>query len=220
LKGFCSKSRFLRTRLTIEEPFYSFSDAAARIGKYSYRLKQIDRDGKFEHHQAVEVTLGITPNTVWLDNNYPNPFNPSTKISFVLGTTGNASLKIFDLLGKEVVTLADGVFIAGEVQAFTFDASKYSSGIYYYQLKSGTQTAIKKMLPSDHVRLTLKVSRTFPSPLMKRRASVNRGGFSLWCRPVQRFRSPALVIRQLSLAYLSRRLMCLPKGVLWTGTVN
>ncbi len=125
---------------------YSFTDAAARVGKYSYRLKQIDRDGKFQHHQAVEITLGITPNTVWLDNNYPNPFNPSTKISFVLGTTGNASLKVFDLLGKEVVTLADGVFNSGELQSFTFDASKYSSGIYYYQLKSGAQTEIKKML--------------------------------------------------------------------------
>ena len=125
---------------------YSFTDAAARVGKYSYRLKQIDRDGKYEYHQAVEVALGITPNTVWLDNNYPNPFNPSTRISFVLGTTGNASLKIFDLLGKEVVTLADGVFTAGEVQTFTFDASQYSSGMYYYQLKSGAQTEMKKML--------------------------------------------------------------------------
>ena len=125
---------------------YSFTDAAARVGKYSYRLKQIDRDGKFEYHQEVEVTLGITPNTVWLDNNYPNPFNPLTKISFVLGTTGNASLKVFDLLGKEVVTLADGIFSSGELQSFTFDASKYSSGIYYYQLKNGTQTEMKKML--------------------------------------------------------------------------
>lgn len=125
---------------------YSFTDAAVRVGKFSYRLKQIDRDGKFEYHPAVEVTLGITPNTVWLDNNYPNPFNPSTKISFVLGTTGNASLKVFDLLGKEVVTLADGVFNSGELQSFTFDASKYSSGIYYYQLKSGNKTEMKKML--------------------------------------------------------------------------
>lgn len=125
---------------------YSFTDAAARVGKYSYRLKQIDRDGKFEYHQAVEVTIGVTPNTVWLDNNYPNPFNPSTQISFVLGTAGSASLKVFDLLGQEVTTLANSVFNAGEVQTFTFDASKYSSGIYYYQLKSGNITEMKKML--------------------------------------------------------------------------
>jgi hypothetical protein len=65
---------------------YSFTDATARVGKYSYRLKQIDRDGKFVYHQAIEVAVGITPNTVFLDNNYPNPFNTSTKISFVLGT--------------------------------------------------------------------------------------------------------------------------------------
>ena len=125
---------------------YSFTDDAARMGRYSYRLKQIDRDGKFIYHQAVEVTVGVTPNTVFLDNNYPNPFNPSTKISFVLGTTGRATLKVFNLIGQEVATLADGVFNAGDIQQVTFDASRYSSGIYYYQLKTGNRTEIKKMM--------------------------------------------------------------------------
>lgn len=125
---------------------YSFTDGSARVGKYSYRLKQIDRDGKVEYHKAVEVTIGVTPNTVWLDNNYPNPFNPSTRISFVLGTTGYASLKVYNLLGQEVATLANGLFNAGEVQESTFDATEYSSGIYYYELKSGDRTEMKKML--------------------------------------------------------------------------
>jgi len=125
---------------------YSFTDATVRMGKYLYRLKQIDRDGKFVYRQAVEVTVGVTPNTVFLDNNYPNPFNPSTKISFVLGTTGRATLKVFNIIGQEVATLADGVFTAGDVQQVTFDASRYSSGIYYYQLKTGNRTEIKKMM--------------------------------------------------------------------------
>ena len=125
---------------------YSFTDASARVGKYCYRLKQIDRDGKFEYHQAVELTVGLTPNTVFLDNNYPNPFNPSTKISFAIGTTGRATLKVFNLVGQEVATLADGEFAAGEMQEVTFDASRYSSGIYYYRLNSGGRTEIKKMM--------------------------------------------------------------------------
>ena len=125
---------------------YSLTDASARFGKYSYRLKQIDRNGKFEYHQPVEVILGITPNTVLLDNNYPNPFNPSTKISFVLGTTGHATISVYNLLGQRVATLADRDYRAGESQTVTFDASGFPSGIYYYQLKSGNLTQIKKMM--------------------------------------------------------------------------
>jgi len=125
---------------------YSFTDASARVGKYSYRLKQIDHNGNFVYSQTVEATVSIMPGTIWLDNNYPNPFNPSTKISFVLGTKGHATLKVYSLLGQEVATLADGEFNDGEIQTFTFDASKYSSGIYYYQLKSGNGTQIKKMM--------------------------------------------------------------------------
>ena len=125
---------------------YSFTDASARFGKYSYRLKQIDRNGKFEYHQPVEAAIGVTPNTVWLDNNYPNPFNPSTRISFVLGTAGRAILSVYNLLGERVATLAEGEFDAHEIQTVTFDASAYASGIYYYQLKSGNVTEIKKMM--------------------------------------------------------------------------
>ena len=125
---------------------YSYSDGSVRVGTYSYRLKQIDHNGNFVYHQAIEAKVGLTPSTVFLDNNYPNPFNPSTKISFVLGTSGHASLKVFNLLGQEVATLADGEFNGGDTQTFTFDASKLSSGIYYYQLKSGNTTQIKKMM--------------------------------------------------------------------------
>ncbi|MGA9407355.1 MAG: SMP-30/gluconolactonase/LRE family protein [Bacteroidota bacterium] len=125
---------------------YSFTDASARVGKFSYRLKQIDHSGNFVYSQTIEATVGVTPGTVWLDNNYPNPFNPSTKISFVLGTKGHATLKVYNLLGQEVATIADGEFNDGEVQTFTFDSSKLSSGIYYYQLESGNKTEIKKMM--------------------------------------------------------------------------
>ncbi|MGA7162228.1 MAG: T9SS type A sorting domain-containing protein [Bacteroidota bacterium] len=125
---------------------YSFTDASVRVGTYSYRLKQIDHDGNFVYNKAIEATLGVTPGTVWLDNNYPNPFNPSTKISFILGTAGRATLKVYNILGQEVATLADGQFNSNEEETFSFDASKLSSGIYYYQLKSADGTQIKKMM--------------------------------------------------------------------------
>ncbi len=142
-----TKVAFVAGHGTINAPQnYSYTDASVSVGKYSYRLKQIDNDGKFTYGQTIEATVGITPSTVFLDNNYPNPFNPSTKISFVLGTTGRATLKVFNLLGQEVATLADGEFNGGDTQTFTFDASKLSSGIYYYQLKSVSGTQIKKMM--------------------------------------------------------------------------
>ena len=125
---------------------YSYTDASVSIGKYSYRLKQIDHDGKFAYGQTIEAAVGLTPGTIMLENNYPNPFNPSTKISFALGTKGHATLKVFSILGQEVATLADGEFNDGETQTFTFDASRLSSGIYYYELKSGATTQVKKMM--------------------------------------------------------------------------
>jgi hypothetical protein len=80
-----------------------------------------------------------------LSQNYPNPFNPVTNIRYLLPKTSNASLKIYDVLGREVVTLADGVFPAGEYTK-GFDASKLSSGVYFYRLKAGDFVETKKMV--------------------------------------------------------------------------
>ncbi len=88
----------------------------------------------------------IMPGAMELNSNYPNPFNPSTKISFVLGSTGIATLKVYNLLGEEVATLANGVVPAGQVQTVNFDASRLPSGVYCYQLRSGGKTQLKKMV--------------------------------------------------------------------------
>lgn len=69
-----------------------------------------------------------------LYQNYPNPFNPTTSISFELPVSTNITLKVFDLLGREVSTLVDETQSAG-VHSITFDASAFSSGIYFYQLQ-------------------------------------------------------------------------------------
>lgn len=100
--------------------------------------------------------LGITPISsnvpagYHLSQNYPNPFNPGTKIKFdvapskVKGETSNVNLTIYNVLGKEVVTLVNENLKPGTYQV-DFNASNYPSGIYYYKLTSGNFTETKKM---------------------------------------------------------------------------
>ena len=87
----------------------------------------------------------VTPNRFALAQNYPNPFNPSTQITFELPSSNTASLKVFDVLGREVATLANGRLQAGS-HTVTFDASKLASGMYIYKLESGNFVSVKKMM--------------------------------------------------------------------------
>jgi len=79
-----------------------------------------------------------------LDQNFPNPFNPTTKISFQLPETGNVSLKVYDLTGRQVAVLADSQMAAGTYTA-TFDASRLSSGVYFYRLETPAGSLSRKM---------------------------------------------------------------------------
>ncbi len=81
-----------------------------------------------------------------LFQNYPNPFNPSTKISYLVKTSDNITLKVYDVLGREVTTLVDG-FQKASLYTVNFDASKFSNGVYYYKLKIGNEfEQTRKML--------------------------------------------------------------------------
>lgn len=77
--------------------------------------------------------------------NYPNPFNPSTRISYTLKESGKVSLKVYDVLGKEVANLAEGFYEAGKHVA-VFDGSNLASGIYFYRLVTPINTITKKMV--------------------------------------------------------------------------
>ncbi|MBM4157875.1 MAG: T9SS type A sorting domain-containing protein, partial [Ignavibacteria bacterium] len=85
------------------------------------------------------------PTTYSLSQNYPNPFNPVTKINFALPKQGFVSLKVYDILGREVVLLVNEIKNAGNY-IVDFDASNLSSGVYYYRLESNDFVDIKKMI--------------------------------------------------------------------------
>ena len=125
---------------------YSFIEKEVPAGKYQYRLKQIDRDGKFTFSQPVEVVIGVVPTVFTLCQNYPNPFNPTTTIEFTLPEDGRTSLRIYDVLGREQATLVNDDLKGGTQYRATFDASKLASGIYFSKLVFKEQEQIKKLL--------------------------------------------------------------------------
>ncbi len=85
------------------------------------------------------------PNVFKLYNNYPNPFNPSTKIKFDIPSNQSVKLRVYDLLGREVTTLVNESLKPGKYE-ISFDAAKYSSGVYFYKLEANDFTDIKKMI--------------------------------------------------------------------------
>jgi len=80
-----------------------------------------------------------------INNNYPNPFNPTTKISYSLATASFVSLEVFDVLGRKVGCLVNEYKNAGNYMV-EFDGSNLSSGIYFYKFKAGNTLDIKKMI--------------------------------------------------------------------------
>ncbi len=124
---------------------YSFIDNSPLPGVSYYRLKQLDFDGSFTYSNEIEVTFSDILTDFVLEQNYPNPFNPSTVIGYQLSVNSFVSLKVYDVLGNELVTLVDEYHEAGR-HSFTFDASQLASGLYIYRLSAGSFVESKKML--------------------------------------------------------------------------
>jgi hypothetical protein len=85
------------------------------------------------------------PGAFRLEQNYPNPFNPSTNISFTVPVSGVTSLKVYDLLGREVAMLVNALLKPGSHRV-TWDASRFPTGVYFYRLQSGELVETKKLL--------------------------------------------------------------------------
>jgi len=125
---------------------YSFIDnTSAASTSLSYRLKQIDNDGKYSYSKEITVELNAIPTEFSLSQNYPNPFNPSTTIEFSLPKEADVILKVYNLLGQEVATLLSTQMKAG-YHKVKFDASGISSGVYLYKIQSGDFSAVKKLI--------------------------------------------------------------------------
>ncbi|MEO8208992.1 MAG: T9SS type A sorting domain-containing protein, partial [bacterium] len=92
-----------------------------------------------------ENELSLTPDKYSLQQNYPNPFNPSTSINFSIPKSGLVTLKIYDVLGKEVATLVNEVKTAGNY-SLDFNAYNLTSGVYFYKIESGSFSDIKRMM--------------------------------------------------------------------------
>jgi hypothetical protein len=122
---------------------YSYADKNVTTGKYNYRLKMVDNDGSFKYSSIVNVDISA-PAKFELAQNYPNPFNPSTTIRYQLPVNSRITLKVFDMLGKEVTTLVNEEKLAGSYE-ITLNADKLSSGVYYYQLKTDNFVQTKKL---------------------------------------------------------------------------
>ncbi len=129
---------------TTEAQSYSFIDNTAQNGKFYYRLKQVDFDGTVDYSNIVEV-VKEKPTTFELAQNYPNPFNPATTINYQLPTNALVTLKVYDVIGREVATLVNARQEAGRYTV-NFNASTLASGVYFYRLQAGSFVETKKMM--------------------------------------------------------------------------
>jgi hypothetical protein len=93
----------------------------------------------------VETEEGYIPQSFSLEQNYPNPFNPSTRITFNITEAGLTNISVYNLLGQKVATVLNQDLVAGR-HTVDFNASNLSSGIYFYKLESGKNTATQKMM--------------------------------------------------------------------------
>ena len=94
---------------------------------------------------SVEQKDGRVPEAFTLQQNYPNPFNPTTTIQYELSVQAQVSLKIFNLLGREVAVLVDELKSAGIYQVEWY-AGKLASGVYTYKLVAGGKTTLRKLV--------------------------------------------------------------------------
>ena len=133
---------------------YSFTDSGypAADALYYY-LKQTDLSGHTARSNVIEVVLSpvrVLPTANVLRQNFPNPFNPETTISFDLTSATVVELSIYDMAGQHIRTLASGQDLSAGSYSYLWDGlddsgAKVGSGVYLYHLKSGEFTSVKKM---------------------------------------------------------------------------
>lgn len=142
-----TKSGFVEGRGTSPDPAtYHFEDKTANssLGNLWYRLKQIDFDGTATTYTAIRIKSEL-PVEFSLKQNFPNPFNPTTRISFTLPQKSQVKITVFDQLGSVMSILVNGEFNRGS-HSVDFNASNLASGLYFYRLETPSNSLTGKML--------------------------------------------------------------------------
>ncbi|HEY3293869.1 MAG TPA: T9SS type A sorting domain-containing protein [bacterium] len=128
---------------------YSYTDNTVSNGTvYSYTLVGVDVNGGRNELRTVSATPEAGQGAVTdyvLSQNFPNPFNPTTSISFDVKEAGFVSMKVYNMVGQEVATLAHGTMAQGR-HTVSFDATNLPSGLYIYRMEAANFSATKKML--------------------------------------------------------------------------
>ncbi len=134
---------------TIERPqSYTYRVEALDPGRHVFRLKQIDFDGTFEYHPEVEVVVEMVERFL-VEPVYPNPFNPETQFRFAVWQTQPVRVDLYDMLGRRVKVVYEGVPVAGQMRVVRIDGSDLPSGMYVVRVagasfvKAQTVTLIK-----------------------------------------------------------------------------
>jgi len=122
---------------------YNYSDQNLSSGRYYYRLKQVDLDGRFTYSAIVSVVLG-SQSLYTLEQNFPNPFRGESIIRYSLPETVRVNLAVYDIYGRLVKVLVNETKDAG-THAVTFRTDNLGAGLYFYRLQAGGFSAVKKM---------------------------------------------------------------------------
>lgn len=139
---------------SLQTQYYNYIDSTIhKAGNYYYRIKQVDYNS-IESFSDV-ILLSFNPTDVKdnsftdykfdLEQNFPNPFNPSTKINFTISKDSYIHLAVYDVYGRQVRLIYSGHKNRGQY-SYDFDASDLPSGVYYYKLISNDQRLVKKMM--------------------------------------------------------------------------
>ncbi|HVO72869.1 MAG TPA: S8 family peptidase [Ignavibacteriaceae bacterium] len=130
---------------------YLFTDKNLYLrGEYFYRIKQVDFNGSFQYSEKQKIIFN-SPMRFVLMQNFPNPFNPGTKIKYTIpasweNPTCQVTLKIYDIIGREIATLVNEAQYPGVHEAEFNPPKSLASGIYFYKLTAGNYTDSKKMV--------------------------------------------------------------------------
>ncbi|RMH63550.1 MAG: T9SS C-terminal target domain-containing protein [Bacteroidetes bacterium] len=147
--GTTSGSGRRRTRFIVPNADGSWPSAWAFNDAGETEVYQPEGPLPFEGNPAAATSIepvdGELPTQIALTQNYPNPFNPTTSFEYTLDATTEVTVRVFDLLGRQVATLVDGMQQAGSYRV-TFDASHLASGMYIYQLETPTRVLSKRMI--------------------------------------------------------------------------